>query len=119
MDIEIKYTTMIVKDMDESVGFYRDIMGFEVDSQYNPPPGGRITLMRGKGDAMVELIENSAYETGLYSVGMNVDDLPQTLDELRNRGVTVTMEPVRTLVGSMAFIADPNRVRIALIQHDK
>jgi len=55
--MKIKYTTMIVKDMNESVEFYRDIMGFEVDSQHNPVPGLTITLMKGEGETMIELIE--------------------------------------------------------------
>ncbi len=55
--MKIKYTTMIVKDMNESVEFYRDIMGFEVDSQHNPFPGLTITLMKGEGETMIELIE--------------------------------------------------------------
>lgn len=119
MDIKVKYSTMIVKDMEESVAFYGDVLGFEVDSRYDLGPGSRITLMKGKGEAMVELIEDKSYEIGLYSVGMDVDDLSGTLDQLRSKGAKITMQPVITTVGSMAFIEDPNGVRIALIQHDK
>jgi lactoylglutathione lyase len=118
MDIQIKYVTMIVKDMDESIKFYTDVMGFEVDSQYHPQPETFITLMRGKGDALLELIQAANFEIGLYSVGMDVKDLNATLTELKSKGAKITMEPVSTLVGRMAFMQDPNGVRFALIQHN-
>ncbi|WP_370518347.1 VOC family protein [Methanothermobacter sp. THM-1] len=46
---------------------------------------------------------------------MEVDDLEGTLNELKSRGAGVTMEPVKISVGYLAFIEDPNGVRIALI----
>jgi len=60
--MKVKYATIIVRSMDESIAFYSDVMGFEVDSQYRPWPGVVITLMRGAGEAMVELVENGASE---------------------------------------------------------
>lgn len=118
MSIKVKYATMIVKDMDESIKFYSEVMGFEIDSQYNPLPGIDITLMKGKGDAMIELIKDTIHEVGFYSVGMDVEDLNATVKELKSKGAKITMEPVPTMVGSLAFLEDPNGVRIALIQHD-
>ncbi|SCG85593.1 VOC family protein [Methanobacterium congolense] len=115
--MKIKYTTMIVKDMDESVKFYRDVMGFEVDSQYDLGPAGTITLLKGEGETMVELIKNPVDETGLFSVGMDVEDVNATVKELKSKGAKVTMEPTPITVGTLAFIEDPNGVKIALIQH--
>ena len=118
MDIKIKYNTIIVKDMEESIKFYTDIMGFEIDSQYHLGPNGMITLMKGSGDVMIELIANSAYEVGFYSVGLDVKDLNAVLNEFRSKGGKITMEPMTTTVGSMAFAEDPNGVKFALIQHN-
>jgi lactoylglutathione lyase len=115
--MKIKYTTMIVKDMDESVKFYRDVMGFEVDSQYDLGPVGTITLLKGEGETMVELIKNPVDETGLFSMGMDVEDVNATVKELKSKGAKVTMEPTPITVGTLAFIEDPNGVKIALIQH--
>jgi len=116
--MKIKYTTMIVDDMDESVKFYRDVMGFEVDSQYDLGPAGTITLLKGEGDAMIELIKNPVDETGLFSVGMDVEDVKATVKELKSKGAKVTMEPTPITVGTLAFVEDPNGIRIALIQHN-
>ncbi len=73
--MDIKYVTMIVKDMDESIRFYSEVMGLAFDSQYHPHPGACITLLRGKGDVMLELIQVADLALGLYSVGMDVKDL--------------------------------------------
>ncbi len=115
--MKVKYATIIVRSMNESIEFYSDVMGFEVDSQFKALPGVVITLMKGRGEAMVELIENGAYEVGLYSVGMDVDDLAATVERLKAKGATITLEPVPTQVGSLAFVEDPNGARIALIEH--
>lgn len=118
MDVRVKYATIIVKDMDESIQFYKEVMGFEIDSEYNPQPETKIILMKGKEGAMIELIKNTNYKTGFYSVGMDVEDLDAALDELKSKGAKITLGPIRTLVGSLAFTEDPNGVRIALIQHN-
>jgi lactoylglutathione lyase len=115
--MKIKYTTMIVKDMDESIKFYREVMGFEIDSQYDLGPAGAITLLKGEGETMIEVIENPRDEPGLFSIGMDVEDLDTTLKEIKSKGAKVTMEPTPITVGVLAFIEDPNGVRIALIQH--
>ncbi len=116
--MKAKYTTMIVNNMKESVAFYEDIMGFPVQETFDLPNGSEITFVNG-GGSIIELIENKDFETGLYSVGVDVENLEKTLEEVKAKGVEITMEPVKILVGKMAFIKDPNGVNIALIEHDK
>lgn len=116
--MKVKYSTIIVKDMDESIAFYTEVIGLEIDSRHTPRPGMTITLLKGKGDAMIELIKNPTDETGLYSVGMDVEDLNATLKRLKSKGAKIIMEPVPITVGTLAFVEDPNGVKIALIQHD-
>jgi len=115
--MKIKYTTMIVNDMDESIKFYTEVVGFEIDSQYDLGPAGKITLLKGEGETMIELIKNPVNETGLFSVGMDVEDINATVKELKSKGANITMEPTPITVGTLAFLEDPNGVRIALIQH--
>jgi len=115
--MKIKYATIIVDDMDESIRFYTEVMGFKVDSQYNLGPAGTITLLKGEGDTMIEIIKNPVDEPGLFSIGMDVKDLNTTIKELKAKGAKVTMEPIQITVGLLAFIEDPNGAKIALIQH--
>lgn len=115
--MKVRYATIIVSDMAESVSFYQDVMGFEIDSRHEPAPGVVITLMTADGETLVELIKNPSDEFGLYSVGMEVEDLDATVRELRSKGAKITMEPVPITVGFLAFCEDPNGTRIALIEH--
>jgi len=116
--MKVKYATIIVENMEQSVKFYTEDMGFEVDSQYTPLPGVIITLLKGQGDTMIELIKNTEHEIGLFSVGMEVEDLSTTMKQLKSKGAKITMEPVPITVGTLAFLEDPNGVKIALIQHN-
>lgn len=115
--MRVKYATVIVRDMQESVRFYEEEMGFEIASRHEPAPGVAITLMKSEGEALVELIKNPNDEVGLYSVGMEVVDLDTTVSDLRAQGVKITMALVPITVGFLAFCEDPNGVKIALIQH--
>jgi len=117
--MKVKYATMAVADMDESVRFYTEVMGLEIESRHDPSPGVKITLLRGEGDAVIELIEDkrNLREPGLFSVGMEVEDIHATVEELRSKGAKITMEPVPITVGTLAFLEDPNGAKIALIQH--
>jgi len=67
---------------------------------------------------MIEIIKNPVDEPGLFSIGMDVEDIDTTLKELKSKGAKVTMEPTSITVGTLAFLEDPNGIKIALIQHN-
>lgn len=117
MEMRIGYSTMIVENMETSLAFYTKVMGFEVDSTYEPGPGTRISLLKGHGETMLELIENKSFPVGLYSVGMDVKDLDGLLARMKADSVNVMTEITPTLVGKMAMITDPDGIRYALIEH--
>lgn len=116
MRISVKYSTMIVNNLEESVGFYRDVLGFSEGYHVDFPVGG-ITIMNSPDGASVELIESPDFETGLYSIGTDVDDLDEVLEQLKLSGCEVVGEITQTTVGRQIFIKDPNGVRICLIEH--
>ena len=116
MKISVKYSTMIVNNLDESVSFYRDVLGFSEGYHVEFPVGG-ITIMNSPDGASVELIESPQFETGLYSVGTDVDDLDDVLKQVKLSGCEVIGEITPTTVGRQIFIKDPNGVRICLIEH--
>lgn len=115
METTVKLATIIVKDMETSIQFYQEVMNLEIDSEYNPIPGTWIVLMKGHGTGMVELIQSPSYPVGFYSVGMYVDDMAQAMAHYKAKGAKILGEPLPTLVGSCAFIEDPNGVRLAIV----
>ena len=118
MKIKVQYSTMIVKNLEESIKFYRDVLGFK-EGYHIDIPGGAITIMNSENGASVELIENTNFEVGLYSIGTDVNDLDEAIRYLREKGYETTGPVIPTTVGRMTFVLDPNGVRICLIEHTK
>lgn len=116
MRISVLYSTMIVNDLDESVAFYRDILGFS-EGYHVDLPVGAITIMNSPEGASVELIESPHFDTGLYSVGTDVDDLEEVIRHLKKSGYEIEGQITPTSVGRQAFVKDPNGISICLIEH--
>ena len=119
VDTYVRLATIIVKNMEESVEFYSDVMGFKINSEYDLGSTGRITLMQGNGDAMVELIESSSYPVGFWSVGISVDDMEAAMAKYKKGGAKILGEPKPITGGSCAFIEDPNGIRLAIVCKNK
>lgn len=118
MRISVQYSTMIVKNLDESSAFYRDVLGFS-EGYHVDLPSARITIMESPGGACVELIESEMFPVGFYSVGTDVDDLDEVLRALKEKDCEPLGEIISTTVGRQVFIQDPNGVRICLIEHSE
>ncbi|MGI6722003.1 MAG: VOC family protein [Anaerovoracaceae bacterium] len=118
MKVNAKYTTLNVKNLEESVSFYRDTLGFKEGYHVDLDNGCRITIMDSEIGS-VELIEGTDNPIGMYSIGTDVDDLDEVLDHLAKRGIQPFTPVVETTVGHMTFIKDPNGVNICLIEHFK
>ena len=118
----MKYTltlsTIIVKDIDESISFYHDVLGFEMIEKFYQEEGG-LVLMKSPDGAAVELIDSNHFEKGFWSIGVEVDDFDAAIQELKDKGCTFVYEPATLPLGKLAMILDPNGVKIAVIQLNK
>ena len=120
------HTMIRVNDLDQSINFYRDVLGMKL-LRKKDYPSGRFTLaFVGYGDesenTAVELTYN--WDTHAYDLGnafghlaLGVDDIYHTCDELRSRNVKIVREPGPMKHGAteIAFIEDPNGYKIELI----
>ena len=52
---------------------------------------------------MIELIKNTENDTGLFSVGIEVEDINATVKELKSKGAKITKEPMPITIGTLAF----------------
>ena len=118
MKYALKLSTIIAKDIDESISFYQDVLGFEMVEKYYQEAGG-LVLMQSPDGAAVELIDSKAFETGFWSIGVEVEDFEAAIEELKSKGCTFVYEPATLPLGKLAMIEDPNGVKIAIIQLNK
>jgi len=133
-----------VADLDRSVAFYRDILGFEIAFAWNPQapyirelvgyPDADIhaAILRLPGsDVFLELleyrnVERSPVDTrtanpGTAHIAFFVDDLDALYAALTARGVRSVSAPVTPTIGPneggrAVYLIDPDGIRVELIQ---
>lgn len=119
------HTSITVRDMDESIRFYRDVLGLEFERR-RPIPENRAEvafLREPLSGARVELTHwegKDSFEPGeqLDHLAFEVTDLDAALARARAAGAKVAKEPFSLSGGSgrLAFLLDPNEVWIELIE---
>jgi lactoylglutathione lyase len=116
------FPILVTADLPRALGFYRDLLGFEVSYQF-PPDGepayvaldlGRSHLGIGADPAAAG--DGPAPDARRFTLWVYADDCDAALEHLRGHGVRVLAEPADQPWGErMAEVADPdgNRVIVA------
>lgn len=119
------HTSITVRDIDESLKFYTEVIGLEFERRRPIPENhAEIAFVRDPlTDARIELTHwdgKSSIDAGeqLDHMAFQVPELDAFLARARSLGVRVAKEPYRLQGGSgrIAFILDPNDVWIELIE---
>jgi lactoylglutathione lyase len=125
--MKLLHTMLRVKNLDESLKFYCDVLGMKLLRQKDYP-GGEFTLaFVGYGDesdhTVIELTHNWGKENYILGdayghIAIGVDDIYSTCTEIAERGGKVTRPPGPMQHGStvIAFVEDPNGYKVELIQ---
>lgn len=145
--INAHHTGFQVADLDRSLAFYRDVLGFEEVFRWNPQaayigklvgyPGvdlHSVILRIPNSDVFMELleyrnVERTAVDTrtanpGTAHVAFFVDDLDELYDELIAKGVATVSEPVTPTIGPneggrVVYMIDPDGFRIEFIESSR
>lgn len=123
--MEILHTMIRVADLDQSIDFYTNCLGMELQKKKDYP-GGEFTLAFVGYDegAQIELTYNwgkdEPYERGdgFGHIALGVDDIETSCEKVREFGAEVTREPGPMKHGStvIAFVEDPDGYQIELIE---
>lgn len=125
--MQLLHTSVTVKDMDESIGFYTKHLGMELLSRREiTQNNAEIAFLGIKGnDHRIELTwwkDKKEYAEGdqLDHIAFGTPALKETVERLRASGVEVAKEPYSLGPGSsqIAFIKDPNGIWIELIERE-
>jgi lactoylglutathione lyase len=120
------HTMLRITDPDRSRTFY-EALGFGFERDMDIVRNGELEATNyffgiGEQEGVLELTYNHdgrSYELGTAygHIAVAVDDLAQTLADLKEQGIEPEREPYRVREGGslIAFIQDPDRYRIELI----
>ena len=120
MTVSVRY---IVTDVEAAVGFYRDMLGFEVEEQFGPA-----MAILGRGDLRLWLAGPLASASrpmpdgaapgpgGWNRIVLETPDLAATVQSLRDRGVRFRNDIVIGPGGSQILAEDPSGNIVELFQ---
>ena len=133
----IESIVIMVNDIQKSVKFYTDVLGFSISNKiemaevglsavFVEKDGSRIGLMNYKGKKIPKRSEIGQIKLGESSIPINdhitfsVDDIEATATELKGKGVVFNLEPIQLEGGiKVAFFKDTEGVLIELVEHPK
>jgi catechol 2,3-dioxygenase-like lactoylglutathione lyase family enzyme len=142
MPIErVTHVGVCVSDLERSIGFYRDLLGFRHLSEIRVAgePSDTLLSLRGvdlravyleRDGLRIELLgfaspkanrppARAMNDLGLTHVSIRVSDLAALVEELRARGVTVvdtTRIDIPAFGAAAVMIEDPDGLKIELVQ---
>ena len=135
-----RHTGIIVKNMEESLYFYKDILGLKVIQDYSDGSNyiNKITGITNADVHMIkliaedgtvieildyknhptDLIEQQIYNAGACHIAFQVKDASQTYNILKDKGIKTISKPILSSEGiaKVFFCLDPNKVRIELVE---
>ena len=124
--MRILHTMIRVGNLENSIQFYTEVLGMKLLRQKEYPDGEFTLAFVGYGDesdnTVIELTYNWGTEKydigeGFGHIALEVDDVYQATDEIRNRGGKIIRDagPMNAGTTIIAFIEDPDGYQIELI----
>ena len=113
---KINHVAILVEDIDDALGFWRDQLGLELDHVEDVPSQASIVAFMPVGEGEVELVQPTEVNTGLakylekrgegmHHLCIEVEDIVSMLKQLQEKGVSLINEEPLDLPGRrMAFI---------------
>jgi len=125
--LKILHTCLNVSDLDRSIRFYTESLGLRfVNRREIKQNNAEIAFLSDESGSAIELTHWRDKKTlvegdNFDHIAFQVDDVEAAVKQLKNKGVTIAMEPY-SLQGSpskIAFIKDPDGNWLELIQPAK
>jgi catechol 2,3-dioxygenase-like lactoylglutathione lyase family enzyme len=116
----VSLVTIVVRDYDEAIAFYCDVLGFELTddsaSETNDgrpkrwvvvtPPGAQTGLLLAQADGETQQAAIGHQTAGRVAFFLRVDDFDTALTRLLSHNVTITSQPRPMPYGTVAVFED-------------
>jgi len=119
--MKFNWCTLMVKNMEESLKFYKDIVGLQVDRRFNAGPGKEITFL-GDRETKIELVcDESQKEVNLghdISLGFEVNSVDEMMTFVKEKGIAIHSGPFQPNPHIKFFyVLDPNGLKIQFAEN--
>jgi lactoylglutathione lyase len=113
----------MVRDMEESLKFYQEVVGLTLDRKFKAGPEVEISFL-GDGETKVELICNNQIKDVIFgesiSLGFEVNSIDEMMTFVKERGITIHSGPFQPNPNTKFFFAiDPNGLKIQFVETKK
>ena len=114
--VKLNYITIMVRDMDKTIAFYRELAGLKILRRFNPGVGDIAFLADADGDTALECIQNAEAEK-VSARGLTLSFQARgALDELRQKAVSMGYSPsgiINQPPKPLFFtLSDPDGIRV-------
>jgi len=115
------WSTITVKDMEESLDFYQGVAGLEIERRFSPREGMEIVFL-GKGETKIELIRNGFEKEPTMgngiSLGFETESIDGLIKMLEEKGIEIAGGPFQPNQHiKYIFVLDPNGLRIQFVEN--
>ncbi len=120
--MKLLWTTIYVKNLDESIAFYSDFVGLKTLRRFPAGPGMELAFL-GNGEedeTLVELITDAkkgpVSHGGFVSIGFAAESLEAMMERARSRNVPIESGPFETPTSRFFCVEDPNGFIVQFFQ---
>ncbi len=114
---KLGFFMIVVKDMNRSIAFYRDVLGLKLTFQsdtWSALDAGNVKVGLHAESEHLKVHPTEAAQCGFY-----VDDIQKTVAELKGKGVHILMPPKKEEFGWLAVFQDVDGYHLQLCQMNK
>jgi methylmalonyl-CoA/ethylmalonyl-CoA epimerase len=124
---KVHHVGVVVRDMEQAMGFYRDTLGLRVHKQETIPDQGVKAALLTIGDSEIELLEPIVTDNGiarylesrgegLHHVCFQVDDVDRELETLKQKRVEVIDQVTRIGIAGRICFLHPKAMQGTLVE---
>jgi catechol 2,3-dioxygenase-like lactoylglutathione lyase family enzyme len=126
MSFSVEHVSVRVRDLEESIDYYRRMFEARLILRRNLSGGRKIAFLR-MGESMLELMGfgpgrepvDAREHYGFHHIGIRTDNFERTVQDLKAKGAEFLGEPFQPTPGiHLVFLRDPNGAVIELAQRD-
>ncbi len=116
--LRLNHVQITVPNLEQSLAFYRDVLGFQVAFRLPTPDDGRpaTAFIQISRDTFLEVVQAAAnVAPGITHIGLQTDDLGATVAQVRRAGVTLPdPRPTNGIGSRLATVFDPHGIRLEI-----